>query len=434
MNLLSIAGSDPSSGAGIQSDVKTFTQLGSYALTVITSITSQNTSKFGKVEPISAKMIKNQIDSVFSDFKIDAVKIGMVYNSPTIKAVYSKLSKIKIPIILDPVIKSTTGGILLNKVAVKDYIKYLIPLAYIITPNLSEASILSGIKIKNEKDLQKSALKLRKLGVQNVVITGVNFKKNSMLDFVLDGRKNYRITSKMLNQVNHGSGCNFSAALTVSIAKGNSLKKSVKFAKKFTFDSIKNSKNIGKGVSITHPKIKNDENKKILEEGIDNLKNLKKVSSLIPECQTNFVYSKKKINSTKDVLGVSGRIVKAGNELVVAGTLEYGGSKHVSSAVLEMNKKFPEIRSAINIKYDSNLIKRFRKKSLGIESYDRKNEPREVKRKENSSISWGIKEAIKNSKKAPDMIYHKGGFGKEPMIIIFGRNPNEIIEKITKVL
>ena len=94
MNLLSIAGSDPSSGAGIQSDVKTFTSLGTHAFTVITSITSQNTKKFGKVEPVSSKMIKNQIDSIFSDFKIDAIKIGMVYDSTTIKAIHSKISKI----------------------------------------------------------------------------------------------------------------------------------------------------------------------------------------------------------------------------------------------------------------------------------------------------------------------------------------------------
>ena len=114
MNLLSIAGSDPSSGAGIQSDVKTFTSLGAYALSTITSITSQNTQKFGKVEPVSAKMIKLQLDSIFSDFKVDVIKIGMVYNSSIIRAIHSRLSKVKAPIILDPVIKSTTS------VSVKD--------------------------------------------------------------------------------------------------------------------------------------------------------------------------------------------------------------------------------------------------------------------------------------------------------------------------
>lgn len=434
MNILSIAGSDPSSGSGIQSDVKTFTSLDAYAFTAITSITSQNTRKFGMVEPVSSRMIKNQINSIFSDFKIDAVKIGMVYNSSTIKAIYSKLSKIKIPIILDPVLKSTTGGILLKKDALGDYKKFLIPIAFVITPNVPEASILSGIKIKNKQDLFKSALKIKKLGVKNVVITGSTFEKNKISDFVLDGKKNYSISGKKLKQINHGSGCNFSAALTVAIARENSLHGALKFAKKYTYDSIKYAQKIGKGIAITHSLSKFDENKKILEDGINDFKNLKKIYSVIPECQTNFVYSKKKIKSLKDVVGVSGRIVKAGKDVVLAGNLQYGGSKHVGSALLEINRKFPKTRSAVNIKYNSDLVKRCRKKSLVVQNYDRKNEPSKVKRKENSSISWGIKQAIKNSVKAPDIIYHKGDLGKESMIMIFGNNPNEVVEKVAKIL
>ncbi len=434
MNLLSIAGSDPSSGAGIQSDVKVFTSLGAHALTAITSITSQNTTKFGKVESISSKMIKNQIDSVFSDFKIDAIKIGMVYNSDTIKAIYSKLSKIKIPIILDPVLKSTTGGVLLKNEALDDYRKFLLPIAFIITPNLSEASILSEIKIKNKQDLHECALKIKKYGAKNIVITGISLGKNIISDFVMDGKKIYSVPGKKLKQINHGSGCNFSAALTIAIARGDTLHKAVKFAKKYTYDSIINSKKIGKGVTITHSKWKSDKNKKILEEAINNFKNLKKIYSIIPECQTNFVYSKRKIKSTKDVLGVSGRIVKAGKDIVVAGSLQYGGSKHVASALLELNRKFPQTRSAVNVKYNSNLVKRCKKKSLVVQSYDRNKEPNKVKRKENSSISWGIKLAIKNSTKPPDIIYHKGDFGKEPMIMIFGNNPSEVVEKVAKIL
>jgi len=434
MNLLSIAGSDPSSGAGIQSDVKTFTSLGSYALTVITSITSQNTTKFGKVEPISPKMIQNQIDSVFSDFKIDAIKIGMVYDSSTIKSINSKLSKIRIPIILDPVIKSTTGGILLKKNALDAYKKNLLPLAFVVTPNISEASILSGIKIKNKQDLLRCALKIKELGVKNVVITGIDSERSAISDFVFDGRKNYYISGKMFKQANHGSGCNFSSALTVGIARGMSLDKAVKFAKRYTYNSIKNAKQIGKGIPITYSSSNSDENKKILENAINDFINLKRVYSVIPECQTNFVYAKKKIKSNKDVLGISGRIVKAGKDIVVAGNLEYGGSKHVGSALLEINKKFPHIRSAVNIKYNSNLINRCRKKSLVVQSYDRTKEPHKIKRKENLSISWGIKQVIKNYKKAPDIIYHKGDFGKEPMIMIFGSDPSKVVEKVVKIL
>ena len=115
MNILSIGGSDPSSGAGIQSDIKTFSNHDVYGFTVITAITSQNTRKVTSIEPVSAKSIRAQLDSVLSDFDIDGIKIGMVYNSQIIRTIHSKLKNIKVPIIVDPIIKSTTGTILLKK-------------------------------------------------------------------------------------------------------------------------------------------------------------------------------------------------------------------------------------------------------------------------------------------------------------------------------
>ena len=123
MNILSIAGSEPSSGAGIQNDIKTFSSLGVYGLVVITAITSQNTKKFSLVEKVSTEMIKSQLRSVLSDFKIDIIKIGMVYSSDVIKTIYFSLQNVKIPIVLDPVIESTTGGILLQKEVLYDFKK-----------------------------------------------------------------------------------------------------------------------------------------------------------------------------------------------------------------------------------------------------------------------------------------------------------------------
>ena len=123
MNILSIGGSDPSSGAGIQSDIKTFSNHDVYGFTVITAITSQNTRKVTSIEPVSAKSLRAQLDSVLSDFDIDGIKIGMVYNSQIIRTIHSKLKNIKVPIIVDPIIKSTTGTILLKKNALRDYKK-----------------------------------------------------------------------------------------------------------------------------------------------------------------------------------------------------------------------------------------------------------------------------------------------------------------------
>jgi len=431
VNLLSIGGSDPSSGAGIQSDLRIFSTDNVYWLTVITAITGQNTLKFGKVEPVSVNILKNQLQLVLSDFKIDGIKIGMVYDSEIIKIIYQQLKKLKIPIVVDPVIKSTTGGELLKKSAIKDYQRYIIPLATVITPNKYEAEILSKTKINSKNIPEKIAKTIQKMGAKNVSITGIQTKENKISDFILEKNKKYVISGDKISKINHGSGGNYASAILFSLAKNKSIKEAFKFAKQYTHNSIKNAKKIGKGIVITDIN-KKDITEIELSESIQKFTKIKNIYKNIPECQTNFVYSKQKPKSTKEILGISGRIVKAGKKVIVAGDLEYGGSKHVATALLTVNKKFPQIQSAINIKYQNTTITKIKKLKFIVSKYDRNQEPINVKNK-GSTIEWGIKSAIKNLKKSPDVIFHIGGFGKEPMIIIFGDTPKSILKKISKI-
>jgi len=424
MNILSIGGSDPSSGAGIQSDIKTFSNLDAYGFTAVTAITSQNTKKVTSIEPVSTKSLNAQLDSIFSDFHIDAIKIGMVYNSQIIKAIRSKIRNVKIPIVVDPIIKSTTGTVLLKKNALHDYKKMIIPLADIITPNKYEAKVLSGIS-----NIIKSAKKIQSMGAKCVIITGATVSNNQISDFILEENREYIISGKKIPITNHGSGCNYSASIAVSLAKGIRIHSAVKIAKDYVYQSIKNSIEIGKGFNITHAG--NLNGKKELLDSINNFKQIKNIYKAIPECQTNFVFTKKNPKTIKDVLGISGRLVKSGKDVVTAGEIVYGGSRHVGTAVIEVNKKFPEIRSCLNIKYDTKIISKAKKSRFTVLSYDRSKEPRKSKQKENSSIAWGIANSLKT--KFPDIIYHKGDIGKEPMILIFGKNPKDVIGKVSKL-
>ena len=243
INILTIGGSDPSSGAGIQSDIRTFSDFGVYGFTVITAITSQNTKQVSNVEPVSKKSLKSQLDSILSDFHIDAIKIGMVYNSDIIKVIHSKFRHSQVPIIVDPIIKSTTGNTLLKKNAIVDYKKMIIPLADIITPNKYEAKILSGMS-----NVRNAAKKIQMLGATSVIVTSASKSNNKISDFILEKEKEYQITGKMIPIRNHGSGCNYSASIAVSLAKQNPLRHAVKTAKNYVYNSIKNSKNIGKAL------------------------------------------------------------------------------------------------------------------------------------------------------------------------------------------
>mgnify|MGYP001449753948 FL=1 len=421
MNVLSIGGSDPSSGAGIQSDVKTFENHDVYGFTVITAITSQNTKKISKIAPISAKDIKAQLESVLSDFQIDAIKIGMVYDSSIIKIVNTMIKNQKCPIVVDPIIESTTKKILLKKSAIDSYKRYIIPLATIITPNKKEAKILSG-----SSKAEDAAKELQKLGAKNVIITGFRESEKEIEDFVMEVDSNYILKGKKIKIINHGSGCNYSASITASLARKKSIYEATVTAKEYVYQSIKKSKNLGKGIKITHKEISKIQ--KELSHSILDFQNIKNVSKLIPECQTNFVFSKNKPKTIKNVLGISGRLVKSGNNVIQAGELVFGGSQHVATAVIQVSKKFSKIRSAINIKYEPKIITNAKKHRMSVLSYDRKNESKKSKSKENSSISWGISSCLKSN--IPDIIYHKGDFGKEPMIIVFGETPAEVVRKI----
>ena len=433
MQVLSIAGSDPSSGAGIQGDIKTFTALGAYGFSVITAITSQNTAKFLDVQPVLPSIIKSQLKAILSDFRVDAIKIGMVYNKKTIMTIHSELKNVKVPIVLDPIFESTTGGILLQKDSISDFKRLLMPIAYIITPNVFEAEKLANMKIRSLADFKKAAKIIQNMGTRYVVIKGGHLQGSKVTDVLLEENRFGIFSHNMIAFSGHGGGCTFSAALCVNIAKGKKLNDAIKSAQEFTLQSIKNSTKLGKGLAIVRQKridsIEND-----LSNAIKQFVEIGRIYEYIPECQTNFVYSEKNPISTVNILGLEGRIVKTGKLVTVAGSLKYGGSRHVASAVLQMAKKFPAIRSALNIKYDKKTIEKAIAKKLSTSSYDRNSEPQKVKNKEGKTISWGIKNVIKTARTPPDITYHKGSIGKEPMILIFGENPKAVLTKLLKIV
>jgi hydroxymethylpyrimidine/phosphomethylpyrimidine kinase len=196
---------------------------------------------------------------------------------------------------------------------------------------------------------------------------------------------------------------------------------------------MRNAVKIGRGIPIIN-QADGDEIEKKLSVAISEFCLIQSIFEYIPECQTNFVYSKSNPNSLNDIIGLEGRIVRTGKFVTVAGSLKYGGSKHVASAVLEVAKRFPSVRSSLNMKYNEKTIKKAISKGLKVSSYDREEEPRQTREKEGSTISWGTKRAISNLKTPPDIIFHRGGFGKEAMILVFGKSPTEVLRKILKIV
>jgi hydroxymethylpyrimidine/phosphomethylpyrimidine kinase len=257
--VLSIAGSDSGAGAGIQSDLKTFHKHGLYGLTVITAVTSQNTLGVQSVYKLPARVIRTQLDSVFNDFDIRAVKTGMLSSDRVVWALTEFFGKLnlssgKVKLIVDPVIMSKNGFRLLTDRGVSALKSKLLRFSYLVTPNLSEAQIISGMKIKDIRSLEKAAKVIYKFGCRNVLIKGGHFLGMEGLDrgmdVLFDGRKFTIFKSNVVRTGHtHGIGCVYSASITSNLALGKSLIESISLSKTYVVESLMLTRNIGKGIS-----------------------------------------------------------------------------------------------------------------------------------------------------------------------------------------
>ena len=247
--ILIIAGSDSSGGAGIQADIKTVTALGGYAMTAVTAVTVQNTKGVSAVIPIKPKEIEKQILFTCKDIKPDGIKIGMLHSSQVIMSVVNTLKKIKTSkIVLDPVMIAKGGARLINKSAIKTLKDKLINKAYLITPNIPEAEVLTKTKIKNLEDMIHAANILIKFGVRNVLLKGGHRKSKYMEDILLN-RKEIKIfkNKKIKTRNTHGTGCTLSSAIATFLSCGKPLKKSCELGIKYVNQAIGSNPNYGKG-------------------------------------------------------------------------------------------------------------------------------------------------------------------------------------------
>ncbi len=247
-NALTIAGSDSCGGAGIQADLKTFSAHGVYGMSVITAVTAQNTMGVLGVQDISAGMVTKQMEAIFEDIRVDGLKIGMVSQIETIKAIESGLLFYKPSgIVLDPVMVSKSGYHLLQPEARAALIGSLLPLAAIVTPNIPEAEVLTGMEIKSLEDMKKAAALIHEMGPAYVLIKGGHLEGDAT-DVLYDGINSSSLKSRRIYTKNtHGTGCTLSAAIAANLAKGYPVGTAVENAKEYINAAIGNSLSLGKG-------------------------------------------------------------------------------------------------------------------------------------------------------------------------------------------
>jgi len=240
---LSIAGSDSSGGAGIQADLKTFSALGIYGVTAITCAVAEIPGKVSRIEPVSAEMVRAQIEVLAKNLPIAAIKTGLLYSSRIISVVARSVVDLaqNIPLVIDPVITATGGDPLLERDAIDTYQRELFPLATLITPNLDEAKQLLGYEIASQESMERAGLELKQKFKTAILLKGGHLPGEDAVDLLFDAGKITRFSAPFVRGVaTHGTGCTYSAAITGGLASRASLEDSIARAKKFVTVCIAN--------------------------------------------------------------------------------------------------------------------------------------------------------------------------------------------------
>jgi len=249
--VLIIAGSDSGGGAGIQADIKTVTALGGFAMTAVTALTAQNTKGVQAIHGVPPEFIKRQIESVLSDLGADAIKIGMLHSAEVIEAVHEAIADyvVNVPLVVDPVMVATSGDALLENKAVNALMQKIIPLADVLTPNIPEATALSGVSWGGDEDAGRLAKMLTSLGPKAILLKGGHLEGNVVRDLLMqEGERLDVFESPRIETAHtHGTGCTLASAVACGLAQGMSLYQTVDRARRYVYEAIRTAPGYGHG-------------------------------------------------------------------------------------------------------------------------------------------------------------------------------------------
>jgi len=431
---LTIAGSDSGGGAGIAADLKTFAAFGVHGLCVVTAVTAQNTQGVDAIFELPPEFVTKQLDTIMRDFNVKWAKTGMLGSADIIRAVESGIKRHNLRVVVDPVMASATGAPLIQENAIEALVA-LLRCAELVTPNVPEAEMLSGIKIRSRADMRRAARAIAKLGPRAILIKGGHLKGHEIVDVLYtEGKFTEFSGPRIAPEPTHGTGCSLAAAITAELAEGADIKTAVSRAREFVAEGIKNRLRVGRGLRVigpASPPPPGAEQSEIHREVWAAAKLLSDEPlfvRLLPEVGSNIAMAPPRAKKASEVVGLSGRIVRAGNRPCLTGFPILGGSEHVANIVLTAMHYDPKIRAGLNIRFSEEALRACRRLGLRVSEFSRSGEPRGAK-----TMVWGTRQAIKKVGGVPDVIFDRGARGKEAMIRLLGKSAREVAERALKI-
>jgi hydroxymethylpyrimidine kinase/phosphomethylpyrimidine kinase len=434
--VLIIAGSDSGGGAGIQADLKAAAALGAHAMTVITALTAQNTKEVRAVRPTPLDFVEQQFAAVAEDIGMDAVKTGMLHSAELVELVAKLLSLTKVPVVVDPVMVSKGGGVLLDPQALEALKLLLLPRATLVTPNLDEAEALLGREVRNRSAMEDAAAELVALGAGAALVKGGHLEGEPG-DLLFDGRQSLFFSAPRIDTPHtHGTGCTLASAIASLLAQGWELAPAVERARLLVRRAIAGGLVLGHGhgpvnaLADLGPRLELGPCLAEMDAAIERMEGVPGLGEMIPEVRGQLGYALPGAASAQEVLAVAGRLTNIGPRIKAAGPVRPGASSHVAKIVLAAMAADPNMRAAMACRFDEALVERARALGWSVGEFSRDEEPPEVKQREGSSLEWGTTEVIRRLGKVPEVIFDRGESGKEPVLRLLARNPGAIVDRL----
>lgn len=422
-SILTIAGSDSGGGAGIQADLKTITVLGGYGLSVITALTAQNTRTVAGIEAPSPEFVALQMKTVLTDIPVAAAKTGMLFSAPIIRAVAPFLERKNFPLVVDPVCVAQSGAKLLEDDAVTAMVERIFPVADLLTPNIPEAELFTGMTIRGPEEICKAAEKLLEMGPRAVLLKGGHLDSLAATDWFasLDQKPLPLIQPRVQTQSLHGTGCTLSAAIATCLGLGLDLLSAVRKAQQYLNLGLRSAFPLGGGAGP-----------------VNHLAPLfKERARLVPEGGMNLALAVPYADVPDEVAAFSGRITATRRgAILVSGCPEFGASPQLAKVLLAARRHNPEALCVLNLRLDDDLPEALERAGLVAVTFDRAEEPGYLKERDGGPLEWGTYEALARHPEpvGVDAVCDGGEFAKEPMARLFAEDVEDLLRKLGLIL
>ncbi|MFC4448806.1 bifunctional hydroxymethylpyrimidine kinase/phosphomethylpyrimidine kinase [Halorussus aquaticus] len=436
---LTVAGSDSGGGAGVQADLKTIEAHDAFGTSAVTAVTAQHTRGVESTHVLPAEEVAAQIDAVTGDFGVRAAKTGMLATAEIVGVVADRAASAAFPVVVDPVMVATSGDRLLDREAEAAY-EELISAAALVTPNADEAAVLTGVTVESRESAVEAGEELLAMGADAALVKGGHVGGDALQDVLVtpDGTRTFE-HPRVETDATHGSGCALSAAVAARLARGDALAESVEAGVDVVTRSIRYHLDVGEGPGAVHHGVER-RNRAAREPTAEAVREVVQtfveadVSALVPEVGMNVVGATPYAESVGETAAVEGRITRTFSGVKPNRGVRFGASSHVARFLLACREFDPDLRFAVNCRFDADVEAALERLDWAVAAYDRGAEPDEVKKREGSTMQWGARRAFESVEGTPVAVVDRGEVGKEAMTKVVAEDGEELAERVLTLL